>query len=439
MGSPSEPARIRIPAGKPEERRPVALLRGRKSAPDRETGPRARHRWGRYLRAALVFSAVSLLVLPSLAAPPPPRWAPPSPRAATHHPVPPPPRAALAPQPAPRAATVAGICGWASAPSTYQHVIWIWFENKSLSEVVGSSNAPYITSLARTDCAYGTSWVDNILDTPSLPQYVAATAGANCDSGRLRTSTPSGDRCVTNNDAPASACSDVKCPGTIGIMSIFEQLQNAGKSWRAYAESMPANCSTANPSGSYYVKHNPAPYFSRLRIANQFDGNTCSKQDVSFPTTKCNGTSCTVAASPNRLADDLAKDALSTFSFVTPNICNDMHDTCSGYGSSVANGDDWLAAWMPKITDSPGYQAGTTAVFVMWDEGSFGGAIPNVVVAPSVTPGTVTGSTINNIGALRATESMLGLAWLNCARGKQADGSSCPAGSTANLRSLFGI
>ena len=109
------------------------------------------------------------------------------------------------------------------------------------------------------------------------------------------------------------------------------------------------------------------------------------------------------------------------------------------YGSGVRNGDDWLAAWMPRIVNSPSYRAGTTAVFVLWDEGEFGRPIPNVVLAPAVRSRTVVATTINNIAALRATEQMLGLPNLNCASGTQSDGSSCPVGSIADLRILFGL
>jgi hypothetical protein len=331
-------------------------------------------------------------------------------------------------------------CGWAaSPPATYQHVIWIWFENKSLSSVIGSANAPYMTSLAKSACAYGTSWLDNVLNSPSEPNYVAATSGSNCDSNTLNTSTPAGDRCVTTDGAPAASCSDVTCAGTVATSSIFEQLQNVSKSWRAYQEGMRGTCSIAPPSGRYHVKHNPPPFFSHLRIAGQFGGNTCSVDDIPFPTTPCDGTGCTPAASPNALADDLTNDTLPAFAFVTPDICDDMHYTCSPYNSSVKNGDDWLAAWMPRILASPAYQAGSTAVLVMWDEGTFGAAQPNIVVAPSVVPGTVVGATANSVAALRATEDMLGLDHLGCATGVQGDGSPCPAGSTADLRALFNL
>jgi len=59
---------------------------------------------------------------------------------------------------------------------------------------------------------------------------------------------------------------------------------------------------------------------------------------------------------------DLANDALPAFSFVTPNLCNDTHDC------PVATGDAWLQSWLAKILASPGYQAGTTVIFLTWDE-----------------------------------------------------------------------
>jgi hypothetical protein len=77
----------------------------------------------------------------------------------------------------------------------------------------------------------------------------------------------------------------------------------------------------------------------------------------------------------------------------------------------------------------------------MWDEGSFGSALPNVVVAPTVAPGTVVPAamSMNNIAALGTTEVMLGLSHIGCATGLQGDGSACPVGSTTALRSAFNI
>jgi hypothetical protein len=53
-------------------------------------------------------------------------------------------------------------------------------------------------------------------------------------------------------------------------------------------------------------------------------------------------------------------------------------------------------------------------VFVVWDEDS---PIPNIVIAPSVMPGTTTSTAVNHYGLLRATEEMLGLPLLGDAAG----------------------
>ena len=46
-------------------------------------------------------------------------------------------------------------CGTQSKPGTYKHVIWIWMENHSLGDIIGSSSAPYLNSLA-SECGLAT-------------------------------------------------------------------------------------------------------------------------------------------------------------------------------------------------------------------------------------------------------------------------------------------
>lgn len=330
-------------------------------------------------------------------------------------------------------------CGRLPPPPAYRHVIWIWFENKALSSVIGNAAAPFVTRLATEQCAYSARWMDDVVDT-QVGTYVAATAGANCDSGTLRALAPPGDRCVTIDDPPPATCVDTTCHATVATTSIFEELQHAGKSWRAYEEGMPRNCSAAYFRRGYDVEHNPPMLFSHIRVGGAWGAPTCSRFDLGFPTTVCNGVRCAIQDRDNPLARDLRTGDLPAFSFVTPNLCGDMHDSCPPYASKVTNGDQWLAAWIPRITGSPAYRDGSTAVFVMWDEGAggtFGTATPNVIVAPSVVPGTVVHAVVNNVAALRATETMLGVPLLGCASGHQANGKSCPPGSTADLAVLF--
>jgi hypothetical protein len=98
-------------------------------------------------------------------------------------------------------------------------------------------------------------------------------------------------------------------------------------------------------------------------------------------------------------------------------LCDDTHDC------SVATGDAWLAANVAPILASATYRAGKTAVFVVWDEAT---PMPNIVVAPSIHPGTIVAQPVDHYALLRATEEMLGL-----------PGRLGAAATAANLRDLF--
>ena len=84
---------------------------------------------------------------------------------------------------------------------------------------------------------------------------------------------------------------------------------------------------------------------------------------------------------------------------------NDMHD------GTVAQGDSWLQAFVPKVINSPGYQAGTTILLIVWDtdDRSSANRVPALIVAPQVIPGTTSSATFNHHSLLRLTEEALGL------------------------------
>lgn len=70
------------------------------------------------------------------------------------------------------------------------------------------------------------------------------------------------------------------------------------------------------------------------------------------------------------------------------------------------------------------YESGTTALVIVWDEPT---PVADVVVAPSVHPGTVSDEAVDHYSLLRATEEMLGLPLLG------------GASTAPSLRSVFGI
>jgi phosphatidylinositol-3-phosphatase len=270
----------------------------------------------------------------------------------------------------PSAAAASGPCGTATTPHTYQHVIWIWMENHSFSDIIGNSQAPYINSLA-TSCGLATNYHNT--SHPSLPNYLAATSGLA--QGSLPT--------LSFVDCSPSVICHTSAP------SIFGQ----GETWKAYEESMPSNCDTSS-SGNFSVSHNPPPYYTSL--------SGCASHDVPY----------------TQFATDLANNALPAFSFITPNLIDDMHN------GTIAQGNAWLASNLPTILNSKQYQAKTTVVFITWDEGSGGYPIEDcddpgttdsscrvatIVISPTTPPGTTSGTFFSHYSLLGTTEQLLGL------------------------------
>ena len=77
------------------------------------------------------------------------------------------------------------------------------------------------------------------------------------------------------------------------------------------------------------------------------------------------------------LATDLRTNTVARYNFITPNLCNDMHDCW------IQAGDTWLSQNLPTILNSPAYQ-NNGAVFITWDEGANGsdGPIGMIIVSP---------------------------------------------------------
>ena len=254
-----------------------------------------------------------------------------------------------------------------TAPGRITHVVWILMENKASSDVLGSPSAPYLAQVAR---ACGVATNDHGVTHPSLPNYIALTSGSTFG--------------ISDDKGPQSH----PLPGP----SIFSQVSDSRRSWKSYEEGMPQPCTREN-AGKYAVRHNPATYYTVLAAA-------CATQDVPY----------------SDLSADLASGQLPAFSFVTPDLCHDMHDC------GVRRGDQWLSEELPKLLGSQTYRSGNTAVFVAWDEDddSADNQIPLYVLAPSVPTGAVVSASFRHQALLSATEQLLGLPALPGADGGSA-------------------
>jgi phospholipase C len=251
-------------------------------------------------------------------------------------------------------------CGQVTAAPAYHHVIWIWMENHSYGQVVGSSDAPYVNALARA-CGLASNY--HAVSHPSLPNYLAATGGSTFAE--------------TSDAAPRQA--QVRAP------SVFSEVRASGRQWRSYVESMRANCRPVGPHG---FARNPAAYYRNAR-------RLCLRWDVPMGT-------------PTRgpFAAALRTGTLPAFSMVTPNNCDSTHNC------PTAAGDAWLSRWVNTIIASPAYRRGDTALFLVWDEGrrELGQHVPLVVVSPSTRPGTVSSTRFDHYSLLRTASELLHIA-----------------------------
>jgi phosphatidylinositol-3-phosphatase len=268
-------------------------------------------------------------------------------------------------------------CGTMSKPGTIKHVIWIWLENHSYNAILGSSQAPYFNTLAK-DCGLATNYHN--VTHPSLPNYIAATSGLSYSSIQK----------FLSDCSPSSSCDT-------SAKSIFGQ----GETWKSYEESMPSACDHSN-SGNYAVRHNPAVYYTTL--------SGCSSGDVAY----------------SHLASDLAHNQLPAFSFITPNLIDDMHN------GTVADGNSWMSRNLPTILNSAEYKNGSTVIFITFDEGSDVGSyadgehcatntsdtschLPTFVISPSTKVGARSGTLFSHYSLLATAEQLLHLSKLGLA------------------------
>jgi len=283
--------------------------------------------------------------------------------------------------------------GSTSAFPHLNHVFVIMMENTGSATLLTPSNPTTFIRSAVTTYGFESSYYG--VTHPSLPNYVAATSGSTWGS---------------NNDNEAQATA-----GYFNHTSLFDEMNQAGVTWKGYMESMPSagyrynfgDCTTgANPTCTGGAGSHHALYVRRHNPFMQYPDifNNPAQADKVVPLTQ--------------LTTDLANNAVPQFSWITPNICNDMHGgagacpyptttppTTAAQTTLYKDGDNFLKAWVTKIMSSKAW-TGNSAIFVTWDEGSYQNVTPfgpkdnsgccdsPLLPTPPATPKTATGGTL---------------------------------------------
>jgi hypothetical protein len=211
-------------------------------------------------------------------------------------------------------------------------VFVIVMENNNWSTIKGSASAPYINGTLLPMASHAERYYNPSGIHPSLPNYLWLEAGTNF--GILDDSSPWSHRL-----------------GTTSHLSTL--LNNAGISWKAFEENITGTSCPLSDSYPYAARHNPFIYFTDVTANLSTTSAYCIAHERPYA----------------HFAYDLQSNSVARYNFITPNLCDDMHDSCAPLYNAVKQGDTWLAGAVPQILNSQAYKNGG-ALFITWDEGA---------------------------------------------------------------------
>src|SRR6476646_9555237 len=189
------------------------------------------------------------------------------------------------------------------------HVFVVLLENHGFNQVIGSASMPYLNSLASSH-SLATNYFANT--HPSIGNYFMLTTGNS----------------ETINDA---------FTGTVSSDNIPRAFAAAGKTWKAYMESLPSVGYTGGDVYPYFKHHNPFAYMTDVLGSSAETANL-----VPF----------------TQISSDLSAGTLPNFAFIAPNAEHDAHDCPTG-GSvcldsdKLTAADNWLKTHIDPLIKSP--------------------------------------------------------------------------------------
>jgi hypothetical protein len=262
----------------------------------------------------------------------------------------------------------------AGGTGAIQTVFLILMENHNWSDIKGSSSAPYINKTLLPMASHAEKY-NNITNLhPSEPNYIWLEAGDNFG--------------VRDDGDPSSNHQST----TSHLVTLLEA---AGVSWKEYAEGISGKSCPLSSSGKYAPKHVPFVFFDDVTNKNSSSAARCIAHVRPY----------------SELAADLASGAVAHYNFITPDLCDDMHDSfgCPSF-DSTKNGDTWLSKEVPKIMASNAYKKGG-AIFITWDESEGGDAPIGMIVVSPFAKGAGYSNTIayNHSSTLRTMQEIFGV------------------------------
>ncbi len=260
--------------------------------------------------------------------------------------------------------------------SAIQTVFIILMENHNWADIHGSPSAPYINGLLPLG-AHAEQYLNPAGIHPSEPNYLWLEAGTNFG--------------ILNDAEPAANHQST-------TQHFTSLLTSAGVSWKTYQENIDGtSCplTTGGINGKYAARHNPFVYFDDVTNTNSPVSANCIAHIRPY----------------TELATDLTNHTVAQYNFITPNVCDDMHDSggCATL-DSIKNGDTWLSQNVPTILNSAAYQ-NNGALFITWDEGEGGsdGPVGMIALSPLAKQGYANARAYTHSSTLRTFEEIFGV------------------------------
>ena len=226
---------------------------------------------------------------------------------------------------------------WLSSPSSsraqagsgapvgkhFDQVVIVVLENEGTDQALAD---PYIASLTRKAAWFSHYYA---ITHPSFPNYLALVAGSTFG--------------IDSDHRPAP----------LKGATIADRLEEKGLTWKSYAEDYPGGCYLGSAAGAGRLTPTAAP--TELYVRKHVPL-------LAFASIESNPGRCARVVGASQFMRDARAGKLPNYSFYTPNMFNDGHDT------SLEASTKWLQGFI-RALDGTIAMHQRTLVVITWDEG----------------------------------------------------------------------
>jgi hypothetical protein len=245
----------------------------------------------------------------------------------------------------------------------FDHVVIVVMENEGTDQALAD---PYISSLSRRAAWFPRYYA---ITHPSFPNYLAIVAGTTFG--------------IDTDHRPAP----------LKGATIADRLEEKKLTWKSYAEDYPGGCFLGSGAGAGKLTPAAAPteLYARKHVPL-----------LAFASIESNPARCARVVNASHFMRDARAGKLPNYSFYTPNMFNDGHDT------SLEASSKWLQAFLRALEGTIAMHQ-RTLVVITWDEGgNRDNRVLTLLLGNVIKPGKYS-TALTHYSLLRTIEDNFGL------------------------------